>query len=142
MTRAAQAIELGTQYVGKIGYLLGAKANGLTLREIALAGQPLDCSGFVRQLFREVGAPIVDGSQLQRTVCRPVPLDLALGPEGAGCLLFMSPKPGKKWPRHVALSLGNGRTLECCSGAGVTIKRRKATSWTAAGKYDDLFREA
>jgi cell wall-associated NlpC family hydrolase len=142
MTRAAKAIEIGSQYVGKIGYLLGAKANGLTLKEIDQAGKPLDCSGFMRELLREVGVSIVDGSQQQRAACRSVPLSLALGPQGAGCLLFMSPKPGRNWPRHVALSLGDGKSLECCSGSGVSIKARKGTSWTAAGKLDSLFVQA
>jgi len=141
MTRAKRAIDIGSEFVGKIGYLLGAKANGRTLAEIAKAGKPLDCSGFIRELLHEVGVEIVDGSQQQRAACRPVSVHLAYSAEGAGCLLFMSPPRCKNWPRHVALSLGNGATLECCSGSGVSIKHRKPGSWSAAGKLDKLFEQ-
>jgi len=133
VTRAARAIAVGKKQVGKVTYRLGAKP---ALSLPSLAGRECDCSGFIRWLLHQVGVAIVDGSQQQKAACRPVALSLALGPAGAGLLLFMSPKPGKAWPRHVALSLGNGESLECCSGKGVAVCRRR--TWTSAGKIDKL----
>jgi len=141
MTRAARAIELGTAVVGRIPYLLGAKCPpGKTLADLAAWGSPLDCSGFAKAVCGEAGVDLPDGSQQQKAACRAVPLEFALGQEGAGCLLFMSPKTGKAWPRHVGLSLGNGLSLECCGGKGVAICRRR--KWTSAGKIQGLFEEA
>ena len=145
MTRAARAIEIGKQNVGVIAYKLGAKCPpGQTLDDC----EELDCSGFIRELLREVGVVIPDGSQQQKATCRPVPLELALGPQGAGCLLFMSPPPGAPWPRHVGISLG-GLSLECCSfGRSVDGKRVsgvcicKRDNWGSAGKLNALFTEA
>jgi len=153
MTRAARAIELGLAVVGQIDYLLSAKCPpGKTLADCAAEGRPLDCSGFAKEACKEAGVTLPNGSQQQKAFCHEVPLEFALGPEGAGCFLFMSPKKGNQWPRHVGISIGGyiskdgttylpGESLECCGGKirNVAICRRK--SWTSAGKVDAMFAE-
>jgi cell wall-associated NlpC family hydrolase len=144
-TRASLMIALGRAQVGKIKYFLGAKCpKGKTLADCAKEKRPLDCSGFIREAALEAGVTLPHGSQNQKAACREVPLDFALGPKGRGCLLFMSPKPGKQWPRHIAVSLSGGETLECCSGEGVCIRiaqQNKNRRWSSAGKLDALFGE-
>jgi len=143
-TKAGVLIALAERLVGTIAYKLGTKM--LVGGHLAQCRQ-LDCSGFTEGASREVGVSIPHGSQAQMAACRKVSLKFALGPKGRGCFLFISPPPGKTWPRHVGISLGNGLSLECASGGkdpsgkmikGLGIYRR--TNWTSAGKFDKLFR--
>jgi len=162
MTRAAAMIALAKEDLGKIGYLLGAKlgpgplplhpkvdCSGEMHRivERALLAYPLDlitgCRGGVPVLMptHEFLAKF-QGSAHQGDLCRKVPLAIALGPTGAGCFLFMRPKPDGHG--HVALSLGWGRTFESRGSVGVCIvsaAKNLMRGWDYAGKVDSFFCE-
>lgn len=118
-----------------------ADCSGALTRWVALAG--------VRKLVRgdrEVWVRDWHGSVNQKDWC--VPLEVtdsvayALGPKGVGLFLFMYPKGTR--PGHVALSLGDGMTIECRARRGVdlvgaaTNRRRK---WDVAMKLPELFTE-
>lgn len=61
-----------------------------------------DCSELVQWAAARVGVNVPDGSQNQRRFCKKISVDQAVKTRGA--LLFTS--------GHVAISLGNGRTIE------------------------------
>lgn len=61
-----------------------------------------DCSELVQWAAHQAGVNIADGSWNQKAACKPLSVEEALRTPGA--LLF---KPG-----HVAISLGDGRTIE------------------------------
>lgn len=61
-----------------------------------------DCSELVQWAAHQAGVTIADGSWNQKAACKPISVEEALRTPGA--LLF---KPG-----HVAISLGDGRTIE------------------------------
>jgi len=139
MTRAGLAIEAAREDIkrGGAAYKLGAKP---ALKGRLPKGAQSDCSGAVRRWLAIAGVESRDGSVRQYEECRPVAVALALGPKGAGLLLFMTPKRGH--PGHVALSLGNGRTVECRGGKGMCyveagVNRRR--KWDRAGKMGELF---
>lgn len=116
---------------GRVKYRLGAKAN--LLADSADIHQ-IDCSGFVRWILarasdQEIRLP--DGSQVQLDWCRAVGYhklahysDVQYAREDPSRLFiaFLSPKPGKAWPRHVFL-VRSGMTLESCSSLGVGSRR-------------------
>lgn len=64
-----------------------------------------DCSELVEWALARVGVRFVDGSVNQINRCRPIPVAQAIRTRGA--LLF---RPGN--PNHIAISLGDGRTIE------------------------------
>lgn len=112
---------------GRVKYKLGAKAN--LLADSADIHQ-IDCSGFSRWILaraseQEIRLP--DGSQVQLDWCRTVGYhrltnysDVQYAKEDPSRLFiaFLSPKPGKAWPRHTWL-IQAGKTLESCSSLGV-----------------------
>lgn len=64
-----------------------------------------DCSELVEWALARVGVRFVDGSVNQINRCKAVPVDEGIRTRGA--LLF---RPGS--PNHIAISLGDGRTIE------------------------------
>jgi cell wall-associated NlpC family hydrolase len=143
-TLAAKAISLARRDLGRFRYHLGAKPP-LTGDVPAGATWESDCSGWLRRVLHRVGIPIPDGSTVQHVWCRlhghEVPVSVALGPQGAGLLLFMVARHGD--PGHVALSIGRGRTLECRGGHGVcevdATTNVKHRHWDAACKIEAMF---
>lgn len=65
-----------------------------------------DCSELVQWGLARVGVTFVDGSVAQINACRPISVEQAIRTRGA--LLFRPGKPSN----HIAISLGNGRTIE------------------------------
>lgn len=78
-----------------------------------------DCSELVQWAAGRVGVPFVDGSSAQIAACRSISVAEAINTRGA--LLWHE--------GHIAISLGNGRTIEAANpGAGVI-------SYNAAGRF-------
>jgi peptidoglycan hydrolase-like protein with peptidoglycan-binding domain len=87
----------------------------------------MDCSGFIAWATTRLGHPLIGGSWQQLDSCREAGLSLAVSTaiSTRGALLFI-PANGTD---HVALSLGNGYTIEAhdtADGIG---------SWPAAGRF-------
>jgi cell wall-associated NlpC family hydrolase len=152
MTRAAFAIAEGENLLGRLVYGFGAKISPALPAERIPEGAPVDCSGFVRWCLVRAGlTDCPDGSaQIHAWAATPgigheVPIRFALGLQGAGCLLFIAPRDGH--PGHVAISLGQGRSLESHGPTGsaepsiVGASRNVGRGWTGAAKIDALFRE-
>lgn len=117
---------LFSKTAGRVKYKLGAKAPSLDCDSAAI--QQIDCSGFVRWiLHRAAGIDLPDGSQNQLAWARKNLRQLASysdvhyadGDDTRLFIAFLSPKPGKEWPRHVWL-IWKGKTLESRSKAGVS----------------------
>jgi peptidoglycan hydrolase-like protein with peptidoglycan-binding domain len=92
-----------------------------------------DCSELVEWAVAQAGGKICDGSQYQRKACRDA--GLAISVEQAlrtpGALLFTD--------THVAISLGDGRTIEARgSKYGVGIFSAHNRGWKAAGLVPGL----
>jgi cell wall-associated NlpC family hydrolase len=85
-----------------------------------------DCSELVEWAAGRVGVYIPDGSSAQIAFCRKISVSSAIRTRGA--LLH---KPG-----HIAISLGNGRTIEAV-GTGYGVRTMSATSrsfnWSSGG---------
>lgn len=78
-----------------------------------------DCSELVQWAAGRVGVPFVDGSSAQIAACRSISVADAIKTRGA--LLWHE--------GHIAISLGNGKTIEAANpGAGVI-------SYNAAGRF-------
>lgn len=78
-----------------------------------------DCSELVQWAAGRVGVPFVDGSSAQIAACKGITVEQAINTRGA--LLWH--------PGHIAISLGNGKTIEAANpGAGVV-------SYNAAGRF-------
>lgn len=96
-------------------YVYGAEASASDANPNAF-----DCSELVQWAAARAGVAFVDGSSAQRAACHHISVATAIRTRGA--LLFH--------PGHVAISLGNGRTIEAANpGAGVV-------SYSAAGRFD------
>lgn len=94
-SRRAKFVEAAESQIGK-PYEWGAEADGQEDPEA------FDCSELVQWAAEKAGVDFVDGSQTQRRKIIPCDLDTALVTSGA--LLFTS--------SHVAISTGDGRTIE------------------------------
>ncbi len=92
-----------------------------------------DCSELVQWACARIGVPFPDGSQYQEAACRAagllIPVSRAVKTQGA--LLFRHRPPAA----HVAVSLGNGNTIEARGSAyGVgSWDAIQGRDWTAAG---------
>lgn len=107
-----------------------------------------DCSGFTYFLDQHVGGPTPSWdpqSHLQALYCRDhgllVPIDQAINTPGA--LLFEGPDHayvgGFGIPGHVAVSLGNGSTVEAMGHAwGTCIGRAAGRGWSNAGLFPGI----
>ena len=100
-------------------YVFGAEANPNDPKPRAL-----DCSELVEWAAARAGVRFPDGSANQIAAARPLSVEQALNTPGA--LLY---RPG-----HIAISLGDGRTIEARnSRAGVGIFNAHGRGWTRAG---------
>lgn len=86
-----------------------------------------DCSELVEWAAYQVGVKIADGSQNQRRACRAFrPLTLAQAARTRGALMFTA--------THVAVSLGDGRTIEARGRKyGVVLVGGSETRFADAG---------
>jgi cell wall-associated NlpC family hydrolase len=138
-----------------VGYEFGAKPS---LTAPPSAGMRADCSGAITRWVARAGVTELrrgerqlqmrdwHGSVRQREWCSRIrsrdSVAYALGSLGIGCLLFMYPRGGR--PGHVALSLGNGYTVECRSRRGVDLvppQANRRRRWDEARKLPELFDE-
>ncbi|MDX2014458.1 MAG: peptidoglycan-binding protein [Myxococcaceae bacterium] len=100
-------------------YVFGAEASPNNANPRAL-----DCSELVEWAAARAGVRFPDGSANQIAAARPMSVEQALRTPGA--LLY---RPG-----HIAISLGDGRTIEARnSRAGVGIFNANGRGWTRAG---------
>ena len=161
-TRVVPVRDLALRCLG-IPYKLGAKAWDPTQ-----IPDELDCSGFAHLLVAGrvqisgypylLGAGLTEiigpdgsrvpisqfhGSWKQGQLARHISVPAALA--HIGCFLFKS--PGNNAHGHVAMSLGEGHTIEATGGIGrrVTIRRpseQQAVGWDFGGKFDQIFTPA
>lgn len=92
-----------------------------------------DCSEFVEWAAHMVGGYMPDGSAAQLAYCdrKESLIAVSRGLSTAGALLFH--------PGHVAVSLGNGRTIEARGkNYGVGVFSAYDRGWTAAGKVPGM----
>lgn len=83
-----------------------------------------DCSELVQWAAKQAGVNLVDGSQNQRAACRTISVQKAIHTRGA--LLFTD--------GHVAISLGDGRTIEARGSAyGVGVFSAYGRGWEEGG---------
>lgn len=92
-----------------------------------------DCSEFTQWAAHRVGGYLPDGSGAQHDYCRDkgtiLPVAQALRMSGA--LLFH--------PGHVAVSLGNGKTIEARGrDYGVGVFSADGRGWTSGGRVPDM----
>lgn len=120
-------VEVFARCQGRVRYKLGAKAS---LDTPTAQITKIDCSGWVRyQLYHATGVKWPDGSQNQLAYARQHLRKLAkysdvlYAKNDANRLFiaFLSPKPGKAWPRHVWL-VRKAKTMESCSSLGVASR--------------------
>lgn len=95
-------------------YIYGAEASASDPNPNAF-----DCSELVQWAAARVGVPFVDGSSAQIAACKPISVEAAIRTRGA--LLHH--------PGHIAISLGNGRTIEAANS------RVGVVSYNAAGRF-------
>lgn len=116
--------ELFSRTAGRVKYKLGAKC---ALDADSASIKQIDCSGVVRWwLHRAAGIQLPDGSQQQlawaranlRKLEKYSDVQYAAGDDSRLFIAFLSPKPGKAWPRHVWL-VWKGKTMESYGGHGV-----------------------
>jgi hypothetical protein len=96
-------------------YVYGAKVSGAVLDPKA-SGLPMDCSGLVSWAAASCGVTVPEGSWGQFQACRIITVEEGINTRGA---LLGIPANGSE---HVAISLGNGTTIEehdTASGCGI-----------------------
>lgn len=123
--QVAQFVALALQQAGK-RYVFGAEASPSDANPRAF-----DCSELVEWAAARVGISpkVPDGSATQLAHCRArgTIISVQQGINTKGALLFM--------PGHVAISLGNGKTIEAMNpSAGVRQGNANGRGWTAAGR--------
>lgn len=136
MSFASDFVALCLRQAGE-RYVYGAEVN---LDDPDPAG-PWDCSELVQWATFRVGAPIPDGSHNQLLFCQEhgtiIPIQEAVRTQGA--LLFGQTK---SW-HHVAVSLGNGQTIEARGKAyGVGDWSAEGRGWTHAALVPGLSYDA
>ena len=102
-------------------YIFGAEANLKDPNPDAF-----DCSELVQWACARAGVYIPDGSSAQNAYCAHI--DVSRGIRTRGALLFI--------PGHVAISLGNGRTIEALNpelGVRQMSATQRSFNWTSAG---------
>jgi cell wall-associated NlpC family hydrolase len=101
-----------------------------------------DCSELVQWAAARCGVRFVDGAQPQRDACRRAGAltDVASAQKTRGALLFrIDEGPGND---HVAISLGDGRTIEARGRAyGVNVFSSIGRPWTHGGFIPGLQRD-
>jgi cell wall-associated NlpC family hydrolase len=127
---AAQFVELCLKQRGD-RYVWGAKPPYTDPNPTAF-----DCSGLVTWALKRIGIPAPDGTWWQQHWCEQrhtiIPIARAIGTQGG--LLFRSTMGG-----HVAVSLGNGSTIEARGAAyGVNSFPANGRPWTAGALVPGL----
>jgi cell wall-associated NlpC family hydrolase len=101
-----------------------------------------DCSELAQWAAARCGVRFADGAQNQRDACRHAGtlVDVETGRSTRGALLFrIDESPGND---HVAISLGNGKTIEARGRAyGVNVFSATGRRWTHAGFVPGLGRD-
>lgn len=110
---AARFVAIALEQAGDT-YIYGAEASVSDPNPSAF-----DCSELVQWAAGRAGVPFVDGSSAQIAACRAISVDQAIRTRGA--LLWH--------PGHIAISLGNGRTIEAANS------RVGVVSYSAAGRF-------
>jgi cell wall-associated NlpC family hydrolase len=98
-----------------------------------------DCSELVQWAASRCGVSFVDGAQNQRNACQNADtlIDVSEGIKTLGSLLFRIDEA--EGNDHVAISLGNGKTMEARGSAyGVNMFEATGRSWTHAGLIPGL----
>lgn len=111
-------------------YILGAEAD-LTGRVFPKA---LDCSELVQLACWLNGIPAPDGTVNQFPWMTPCSVAHAIGTPGALLMVYHGPNSGGGLGNHIAISLGDGHTIEARStryGVGVFLSTNRG--WTHAG---------
>ena len=111
--RASTFVKLALAQAGD-RYIWGAEASSSNPNPSAF-----DCSELVEWASRRAGVPFVDGSSNQIARARPISLSQAIRTRGA--ILWH--------PGHIAISLGNGRTIEAANS------RVGVVSYSASGRF-------
>lgn len=96
-----------------------------------------DCSELVQWAAHRAGVTIADGSSAQYAACKKhhTTLSVAAAIKTRGALLFRGPGGSE----HVAISLGDGRTIEARGRAyGVCTAPATASRFTLAGKVPGM----
>ncbi|HVV37577.1 MAG TPA: peptidoglycan-binding protein [Acidimicrobiales bacterium] len=117
-------------------YVYGAEVN-LNDPDPKAHGDPFDCSELVQWGTFRVGTPMPDGSAAQLAFCKShgTEISVAEGIATQGALLFI--QTGSE--HHVAVSLGNGSTIEARGKAyGVGNWGANGRPWTHAGLVPGL----
>lgn len=96
-----------------------------------------DCSGFTHEVGRLCGSKIGHGSKNQRDICSRAGLEITVdrAMRTPGALLFRM----TGFPTHVAISLGNGSTIEA-KGAkyGIGVFSGQGRRWTSGGYFPGI----
>jgi cell wall-associated NlpC family hydrolase len=123
---AAALVELALSQLGK-AYVWGAEVS-----EDDPNPKAFDCSELVEWACRRLGVKIVDGSAAQHAWCRAhdTMLDLDVAIATAGALLFRE--------GHVAISLGNGHTIEAKGRAYGVVEDTARGRFTAGARVPGL----
>lgn len=86
--------------------------------------QVFDCVGLVNTAIAEAGGPDNRGKENANTLFHGLIADPTVDPFGYGMLLFFgeAAEPGKPaYASHIALSLGNGLTIQAAGGGARTV---------------------
>ena len=95
--------------------------------------ETFDCSELVEWAARRLGVSFPDGSWNQDAAVKHIPVNKAIATQGA--LLFRH----RGASGHVAVSLGNGSTIEARGRAyGVNVFSASGRDWTSAGLIPGL----
>jgi cell wall-associated NlpC family hydrolase len=120
--KTAQFLEMALSQKGKT-YIYGAEADG------QVNPKAFDCSELIQWAMERLGMEFPDGSANQIAYAKPISVEEALRTPGA--LLY---RPG-----HIAISLGNGKTMEARgSDYGVGVFSARDRGWTAGGLIPEL----
>ena len=120
--KTAQFLNISLSQKGKT-YVYGAEADGQA------NPKAFDCSELIQWAMERLGMEFPDGSANQIAYAKPISVEEALRTPGA--LLY---RPG-----HIAISLGNGKTMEARgSDYGVGVFSARDRGWTAGGLIPEL----
>jgi cell wall-associated NlpC family hydrolase len=121
---------------------LGTSASDFVNKALGERGRPyvwgadgstsFDCSGLVEWTLKQLGIPFprTSGEQYERIRREGLLISVEQAEHVKGALLFM----GIGGTHHVAISLGDGRTIEARGKAyGVNVFNATGRSWSAAG---------
>lgn len=130
MATAEQFVQTALTYQGQ-RYIFGAETDA------SRPPEPVDCSELTQVAAAKVGVTIPDGAINQFDACRRAGTLVSVdeGTRTRGALLFRT----NTTPRHVAISLGDGRTIEARGRAyGVGVFSAYGRGFNHAGRVPGL----